>query len=69
LRHEVVEATERYGTPLPLGSPVTQATAAAGHGPGWTAAILLAGSLAMLAATGLGVLAGRASMRPRHVRA
>jgi hypothetical protein len=57
-----------YGTPLPLAASVTQATTTAGHGLGWTAA-LLAGSLAMLAAAGLGVLAGRASKRPRHARA
>jgi hypothetical protein len=58
-----------YGTPRPLAANTPPlATAAGGHGPGWTAAIG-AGALAMLVAAGLGVLAGRASNRRRHVRA
>ncbi len=63
-------ATERYyasyGTPLPLHSRVAPATATASR-PSWMAAIV-AGILAMLAAAGLGVLAGRATRRPRHAR-
>jgi hypothetical protein len=72
VRNDSALAAERYyssyGAPLPLAVPATQVTATAGHGPGWTAAIL-AGSLAMIATAGLGVLAGRASKRPRHARA
>ncbi len=65
-------ATERYyssyGTPETLASRVAPAPAAADSGPTWTAAILV-GSLAMLAAAGLGLLAGRAGRRPRHAGA
>ena len=59
-----------YGTPQPRVAAINPppATAAGGHGPGWTAAIGGA-ALAMLVAAGLGVIAGRATTRPRHARA
>ena len=62
-------ATERYyssyGTPEPLAAPTTPAPAATDGGPSWTAAIL-GSALLILAAAGLGVLAGRTTMRPRR---
>jgi hypothetical protein len=59
-----------YGTPQPRAVAIKPppVTAAGGHGPGWSAAIG-GGALAMLVAAGLGVIAGRATNRPRHVRA
>jgi len=60
-------ATERYlssyGTPEPLGAPTTTAPAGDG-GPSWTASIF-GGALLIVAAAGLGVLAGRMTVRPR----
>ena len=63
-------ATERYlssyGTPqLPTTS---SSTVTADAGPTWTAAIIVGTLLAVISA-GIGVLAGRASARPRHVTA
>jgi hypothetical protein len=62
-------ATERYlssyGTPQP---PTTSSTVTADAGPTWTAAIIL-GTLLTVISAGIGVLAGRASARPRHVTA
>jgi hypothetical protein len=65
-----VLATERYlssyGTPQP---PTTStSTVAADPGPTWTAAIIVGTVLSVLSA-GIGVLAGRASARARHVTA
>ena len=60
-------ATERYlssyGTPQP---PATSTAVTAAAGPTWTAAIV-AGTLLAVISAGIGVLAGRASARPRHV--
>ena len=60
-------ATERYlssyGPPEPPAAPTTAAPAGDG-GPSWTASIF-GGALLILAAAGLGVLAGRMSMRTR----
>jgi hypothetical protein len=63
-------ATERYlssyGTPQPPTTSTSTVTADAG--PTWTAAIII-GTLLTVIAAGIGILAGRASMRPRHVTA
>jgi hypothetical protein len=63
------QAAERYyssyGRAEPLAAPTTPATAATDGGPSWTAAIL-GSALLILAAAGLGVLAGRTTMRPRR---
>ncbi len=61
-------ATERYlssyGTPEPLTASTAPAAAPTGDGPSWTAAIA-ASAVLMLGAAGLGLVAGRASVRPR----
>ena len=61
--------TERYlssyGPPQP---PATSSTVAPDAGPTWTAAIIV-GTLLTVISAGIGVLAGRASARPRHVTA
>ena len=63
-------ATERYlssyGTPQTPTTSSTTVTADAG--PTWTAAII-AGTLLTVVSAAIGVLAGRASARPRHVTA
>ena len=62
-------ATERYlssyGTPQP--SP-TSSTVTVDAGPTWTAAVIV-GTLLSVVSAGIGVAAGRASARPRHVTA
>jgi hypothetical protein len=62
-------ATERYlssyGTPQP---PATASAVTADPGPTWTAAIIV-GALLIVTAAGVGVLAGRASVRPRRATA
>ena len=69
--HRAALATERYlssyGTPEPVAAPAAPAPAGDG-GPSWTASIL-GGVLLIAAAAGLGVLAGRVSMRPRRAGA
>jgi hypothetical protein len=62
-------ATERYlssyGAPP---TPAASATPVAYRGPSWTAAIFAAALLSVTAAS-LGLLAGRASVRPRGITA
>jgi hypothetical protein len=57
--------TKRY---LSSATPTTPAAVTADSGPSWTAAIL-AGALLMLTAGGLGLLTGRASVRPGRIAA
>jgi hypothetical protein len=57
-----------YGTRESPAAPTASAPAIADGGPGWATAII-AGGLLVAAAAGLGVQAGRASMRPRPGRA
>ncbi len=71
-RTDAALATERYyssyGTPASRPRPLSSVPVPAGHsGPTWTASIL-AGALAILAGAGVGVLAGRATVRPRQAR-
>jgi hypothetical protein len=62
-------AIERYLTSYgPPQTPPKSTVVTPNHGPGWTAAIL-AGALLFLAAGAGGVLAGRASVRPRRIAA
>jgi hypothetical protein len=49
----------RHGAPRPAAEPLTRG------GPGWDAAVV-SGALLVVVAAGLGVLAGRDSMRPRR---
>lgn len=57
--------TKRY---LSTAAPTNSAAVTADSGPSWTAAIL-AGALLMLTAGGLGLLTGRASVRPGRIAA
>jgi hypothetical protein len=57
--------TKRY---LSAAAPSNQAAVTADSGPSWTAAILV-GALLMFTAGGLGLLTGRASVRPGRIAA
>jgi hypothetical protein len=57
--------TKRY---LSAAAPSNPAAVTADSGPSWTAAILI-GALLMVTAGGLGLLTGRASVRPRRIAA
>ena len=77
--HAVERYYASYGSPRPIPPPPVLAAASAPRrppprpaaepltrgGPGWDAAVA-AGALLVVVAAGLGVLAGRDSMRPRR---